>query len=339
LLSIFCIAGLLNIIYTLTFYDHDLLSKSPEIIRLRSSADSTDVYYFGESSNVTFAETDSTKKSISQLISLYYPGLRLTNINKYATHGGIYKSWVREVVTRQPLPTAMIITLNLRSFDAAWRHSDLETSLQESLVMSGPYPNIVNRFLLSLQAFDNKTPQQREKDMLEEWQNTKLRFPFPFRYSTVAEWDYAMAQGSYKKPDGSWDTEKIALACHFIKSYAFNLDENNPRIKDFDEIVTLCRDNGITLYLNLMAENMEFANDLVGKELVFLMRQNRDYLVKRYNTNSCRVIDNLELVAAASFLDKTWTTEHYDYKGRMKIASNVARVLQPQFEEQFFKAY
>ncbi len=339
ILSVFCIAGLLNTVYTHTFYKHDLLEKSPEIIRLRSSADSTDIYYFGESSNVTFAETDSTKKSISELVSLHYPRLRLTNINKYATHSGIYKYWVREIISGQRLPTAIIVTLNMRSFDAAWRNSDLETSLQESLVMSQPYPNIINRFLLSLQAFDNKTAGQREKDMLDEWKNTPLRFPFPFQYTTVAEWDYAMAQGTYKKPDGSWDTEKIALACHFIKSYAFNLDENNPRIKDFDEIVQLCRNNGITLYLNLMAENMEFANELVGKELVFLMRQNRDYLVKRYNTNSCRVIDNLESVSAGSFLDKTWTTEHYDYKGRMKIASNLSKVLQPQFKEQYIKAY
>ena len=301
--------------------------------------DSTDVYYFGESSNVTFAESDSTKKSISQLISDFYPGIRITNINKYATHSGIYKHWIRAIVSRKPLPTAVIITLNLRSFDAAWRHSDLETSLQESLVMSRPYPNIVNRFLLSLQAFDNKTAKQREKDMLEEWQTTKLRFPFPFKYSNVAEWDYAMAQGSYLKDDGSWDTEKISLACHYIKSYAFNLDDKNQRIKDFDEIVEMCSHNGITLYLNLMAENMEFANNLVGKELVFLMRQNRDYLLKRYNTSHCRVIDNLESVKAESFLDKTWTTEHYDYKGRMKIALNVAEVLQPQFKKQFIKAY
>jgi hypothetical protein len=329
---------MLNWVYRLTFYEEDLREKSAEILDIRNTLHETDIYYFGESSNVTYAESDSVKESISALTARFFPGLRLTNINKYATHAGIYRSWLEAIDAKPGRPAALVVTLNLRSFDAAWIHSKLETQLRESLVMSGPWPAIVNRFLLSLQAFDNKTEQQREQDVLREWRTVELKFPFPFPYKTVAEWDYAMAQGTYLKSDGSWDMEKIALACHFIKGYAFNLSGENPRVKDFDAIAEWCRVNDVRLYLNLMAENVQYADSLVGKELVFLMRQNRDYLVNRYHKGNCRVVDNLESVKGKDFIDQNWTTEHYNYFGRATIAARLADSLRRDFGKWYKQA-
>jgi hypothetical protein len=133
--------------------------------------------------------------------------------------------------------------------------------------------------------------------------------------------------------------EKIQLACHFIKAYAFNLDESNARIKDFDAIKEWCSKNNVKLDLNLMAENTEYADSLVGKELVFLMRENRDYLVKRYNGRNCVVVDNLEAVRGKDFIDQNWTTEHYVLRGRMKIAKNLADSIRSQFNEYYKNAY
>jgi hypothetical protein len=273
------------------------------------------------------------------MTALFYPEVRITNINKYATHCGIYKHWTKLIKSRVGKPRALVITLNLRSFDAAWRHSRLETPLKESVILMQPFPNLANRFLLALQAFDNKTEQQREADMLNEWITTKLKFPFRFKYKTVREWDDGMAAGGHLKPNGDWDIEKITLACHYIKSYAFNIDDKNERVKDLDEIMDYCTKNKINLYLNLMAENTSYADSLVGKELVFLMKQNKDYLVSRYNKNNCVVVDNLEQVKGSDFIDQNWTTEHYGYKGRMRIAKNLAGALKQQFENKYKEAY
>ena len=329
----------LNFVYTFTFYQKDLREKCAEVLKIRETRASTHIYYFGESSNVTFRETDSTKSSISDLTALFYPGLRLTNINKYATHAGIYKHWIEEIEPPRDKVSAVVITLNLRSFDAAWIHSKLETQLNESMVMTRPYPNIVNRFFLSLQAFDNKTENQREEGMLEAWRTEELVFPFPFPHKTVAAWDYAMAQGTYTKEDGSWDTDKIALACHYIKGFAFQLHEDNPRIRDFDAIRDYCESKKMPLYLNLMAENISYADSLVGRELVFLMQQNRDFLVKRYHKGNTRVVDNLNVVDGIDFIDQNWTTEHYGYRGRMRIAKNLADTMRMQFKNEYIKAY
>lgn len=330
------LAGL-EIVYRFSFYEKDLREKSAEIVDLRNTRNQTEIYYFGESSNVTYHPEDSIQNSISELTSFFYPGKKLTNINKYATHGGIYRHWLKELEEKKP--QALIITLNLRSFGANWIHSDLETALQESLVMGKPYPAIINRFLLSLQAFDNKTIEQREKDMLEVWSKKQLVLPFDFKYKTVREWDDAMANGGYVTADGTWDMPKIVLACHYIKAYAFNIDENNARVKDFDAIAQWCEKKQIALYLNLMAENVQYADSLVGKELVFLMRQNRDFLVKRYHKNNCKVVDNLEAVNGRDFIDQDWTSEHYRYRGRMRIARNLADTMRSQFFEEYKKVY
>ncbi len=329
----------LNILYTQTLYKKDLAEKSKEILELREDTTAQQVYYFGESSNITYAPQDSITNSISAITNQFFPDLRIKAVTKYASHAGIYKHWLRELPGGSAKPKAVIITMNLRSFDAAWIHSRLETQLQEALVLTRPYPNIINRFCLSLQAFDNKTEQQREQIMLEEWRTVQLKFPFPFKYKTVREWDDATAAGSHLKPDGSWDNEKIILACHYVKGYAFNLNEENPRVKDFDAISRWCEENHVKLYLNLMAENIQYADSLVGKELVFLMRQNRDFLVKRYNTPNCKVVDNLELVEGKWFIDQNWTTEHYNYKGRMRIAKNLALAMKAEFENNFKSVY
>jgi len=329
----------LNLLYTNTLFESDLNEKCREALDIKITQQNTDIYYFAESSNFNNRDSDSIKNSISEITNFFFPTLKITAINKAASHAGIFKYWLTRLDHSGKKPKAIVVTLNMRSFDAAWINSKLKTQLQESMVLTKPYPNLVNRFLLSLQAFDNKTEQQREKDMLDNWKSTPVEFPFPFKYKTVTEWDYAMSQGGFVKADGSWDTDKIILACHYIKAYAFNLNADNPRIKDFDAISDWCSQNKIPLYLNLLAENIQYADSLVGKELVFLMKKNRDYLVSRYNKNNCRVIDNLELVKGTEFTDQTWTTEHYGYRGRMIIARNLAEGLKEQFINEYKKAY
>jgi hypothetical protein len=339
LVGLIIVIGILNLLYSNSYYKRDLNEKYPEAVTIRNTQANTDIYYFGESSNVTYHPEDSLKASISELTGMFFPGLTITTINKYATHAGIYKEWIKELKMPGEKPKALIVTLNLRSFDAAWINSKLETPLRESLVLAKPYPPLFNRFLLSLQAFDNKSEQQREIEMQKKWQTDPLYFPFPFKYKTVSEWDQAMANGSYLNADGSWDMKKIELACHYIKAYAFNLNDQNPRVRDFDEIKKWCMNNNVALFLNLMAENIGYADSLVGKELVFLMKQNRKYLIDRYQGNNCRVVDNLEVVSGEQFIDQEWTSEHYRYKGRMAIAKNLADSLKTIYLNDYKKVY
>ncbi len=324
-LLLLAVIALVNVIYVFTIYPADLKNISSCAYQCKNLPEGVDIVYFGESSNFTVDGNDSTQLYISELIQFYAPQYKMVTIDTPAVHAGIYKYWMKEM--KLNLPKAIIVTMNLRSFDGAWIHSKLETPLIRSVRLLNNKPKIVNRFLLSLKNAEDLSIAERDSLLQKEWRTNRLKFPYQFKYNTVREWDNAMANGGWLKPDGSWDMDKITLAAHYIKAYAFNIDENNPRIKDFDEIVAWCKENGVQTYFNILAENVAKADSLVGKDLVFLMRNNRDYLVNRYSKMGVVVVDNLESAGINDFLDKNWTTEHYNYRGRIAIAKKVVSQL------------
>lgn len=325
-----------DFVYEKTFLKDDLvLGNAKVLLALLNAQDTADVIYVAESSNATYKESDSSKKSICQFTADYFPSLVFKPIQKEATHAGNYLLLLNHIKNNCRIKTA-IITLNLRSFDASWINSKLETSLLRTNVLFQNYPPLINRFLLSLNVYHIKSDKQRDEDVLNHLKQDPLVFPYKFKYKTAHEWDAAMANGGFVNADGSWNNPKIELACHYIKAYAFQINtETNPRIKDFDEIVKLCKSKKIHLVLNLLAENIQYADSLVGKDLVFLMKQNRDLLINRYNKDGVLVVDNLELVCGYDYINQNWTTEHYMQRGRIKIARNLATNLKQLYPKEF----
>jgi hypothetical protein len=331
------ILGAANFIYIKTFWKEDLQSTGA-LTALLNAKDSADIIYIGESSNTTCDKKDSSKKSISQFAADYFPLLVLRQIQKEATHAGNYVFLIDRLQKNDRIKT-VIVTLNLRSFDASWINSRLETSLSNTNILLKNYPPLLNRFLLSLATGEKKPEKEREQAITFHLKNDPLNFPYPFKYKNAYAWDSAVAkQGLVIMPqDGKLHvSQKAELACHYIKSYAFDIDTaNNPRIADFDKIVKLCNDKNIHLVLNLMAENIQYADSLVGKDLVFLMKRNRDLLMKRYNKNGVIVVDNFESIRGLDYVDQNWTTEHYNQYGRMKIAQNLADSLKKIYPKEF----
>jgi len=333
LLKILLLIGLLigmNELYRLFFYENDIQKHSDDLYLVREVVEnSSNVVYIGESSNITYRGDDVDKRAISSYIADYFPGLAVGAITKPASHAGIYYELLNQIPQDSKVKT-VIVTLNLRSFNADWINSKLETPLQKSIVLLKENPPLWNRFLLSFKGYDIKTERERKLKVHYEWQFNQLHFPYPFPYKNVKEWDKAKATEGVKKEDGSYDELLTPLACHFIKNFAFQIDTlKNPRIKDFDKIVTLARKRGWNLVFNLMAENVDLAEKLVGSDLVFLMKQNRDLLTDYYRRKGVIVVDNLTAVEDSEFVDRDWPTEHYAEQGRKIVARNVAQSIKP----------
>lgn len=326
----------LNYVYKFTFYEKDLQTHSEIINSVRQVVNEQDeIVYIGESSNITAKSEDIDKRSISGFISDYYPSLKIGSITKSASHAGIYYELLRNIPEQSSVKT-VIVTLNLRSFDANWIYSSLETPLQKEMVLLKNYPPLLNRLLLAFKGYDIKTEKEREKQHENKWKKDIIKFPEPFPYNNVIDWDNGMATHGIINPDGTRNDSLTELASHYIKTYAFQIDTlTNPRIKDFDHIVRLAKERHWNLILNLMAENVEKADSLVGKELVYLIKQNRDLLIKRYNKNNVMVVDNLESVSDSEYIDRSWTTEHYAEKGRKIIAKNVALCLSKLYPKNY----
>jgi len=322
-LLVFIILLVSNELYTYYLLESDIQKHTyREIVDVIPH--NSEIVYFGESSNFSTFYEDKDKRSISEYIANYFPSKRFGTVHKGALHAGIYKYLMRQFPEQNNIET-IIVTLNLRSFSANWIYSDLETALDKSVVLLKKGPALKNRFLLSFKGYDIKTKAQRKEQFKSNWEESTLKFPWEFPHLNVNQWDKVMYKNGILNPDGTKDWETSALACHYIKSYAFQIDtESNPRIKDFDAIAEYADSKGWNVVFNLLAENTDKADELVGNDLLFLMRQNRDLLVKRYQKKGVIVVDNLEKVASLYFRDKDWTTEHYWEEGRRTVAKNIA---------------
>lgn len=318
---------LFNAIYTKAFWRSDLDEYADVLPVVLDLQDSCDVLYFGESSNFSYHPTrDSLQDRISDFISYHFPELKFGTVNSSAYHGGIYLPLIEQIDTGGAVKI-VIVTLNMRTFDQAAIHSELETALQQSKVMYEVRPPLMNRTLMTLGFYDDRSAMDRDRLMWKEWTFDTLKSDNPnisFRPNTIRRWCETV---KFPDSNGVENMEKRALADHYIKAYAFQIDANNPRVKDFDNMAVVCREKGIHLVLNLLAENTQYADRLVGENLVWLMRQNRDFLVNRYSKMGVLMVDNLEAVAGYHYTDQDWTTEHYDQVGRQIIAGNVAKAL------------
>lgn len=335
LLSLLLLLLGINLLYKEFFFERDLQKHSSIINLVREVPPDTRVIYLGESSNNTARGDDRDTRKISDFIADYYPGLGVQDLTKPAAHAGVFKVLLRHMPEDSQVET-VIVTLTLRSFNAQWIHSPLETSLQKSLVLLRPYPPLVNRFLLSFKAYEIKDEKERTRDFQEQWERDLFHFPYEFPHAHVADWDRWMSRTGIRDDSGRVDRQQTILACHYIKAYGFQIDTlTNPRIADFDDIVELARERGWTLVFNLMAENMERAEELVGEDLVFLMNANRNLLKEYYGSRGVLVIDNLDAVEDDQYIDRDWTTEHYAERGRKLIARKVAEELKRWYGDQY----
>jgi len=279
-----------------------------------------DVIYVSASSNFSqdvHGDTDPSK--ISQFVSYHFPHLRFEAINKPASHAGIHRD-ILTLFDEGQTANTFIITINLRSLGVDWRESNLETALQQSAVFYNHRPPLLNRFMASIGGYDNASQTRRNEVKKAQWDHDPLPFSPP--QHTVTDWCAVEKWGDWRDP-------KRQLADQFIKQYGFVANETNPRIQDLDKICAMAEENNWTVLFNLLPENVEKADSLVGEDLSNLMRQNADWITKRYTEKGFAVANNLELLENRHFTDIDFPTEHYDQEGRERIAEVLANKLKP----------
>ena len=172
-------------------------------------------------------------------------------------------------------------------------------------------PALLNRAVLSFKAYDIKSTDERYRQMSDYWAS----HPLP-HHPSVPQWG------------DSVNTDSTTMPGTFVRNYAFIIDTlNNVRVRDFDRIVRLAKQRDWNLVFNLLTEDVEWADDLVGSDLTTLMRQNAELLVERYSRMGVTVVNNFDILPDSLFRDRDFTTEHYLQQGRQIIADRVAQAL------------
>lgn len=317
----------LDIIYRVCWYSKDVQENCTLMpLSQKPIQENADIIYLAESSNHTYGFDDADTSHISQMLGRHLPKHRISSLTKDACHAGIYYDILRNIPKKNNIQT-VIVTVNLRSFSSEWIYSDLEVPLQKEQIFMKKAPALYKRLLLAFKAYSHWTEEEREAIVKDGIQKQNLNFPYYFPYKDAAAWDKAIGcqDHLYNGQQVSMDT--IALTCHYIKSFAYQMNEDNPRVQDFDKIVKLCKRRGWRLVLHILPDNIDQIKALAGPDLVFLMKQNADYIVKRYSTHNVTVVNNQNIVRDQDFRDRDFPTEHYKQAGRQAVADAIAEQL------------
>ena len=323
-----CIAFVVlgNVLYQFTFYEDDISLHGDILENLWAIDDDSEAIYFGESSNFHITKQETVHHRISHILDELVPELKIATVDNSGLHAGTFLALIKNIEPDSDVKL-LIITMNLRSFGANWRCGRMENYLAKTELMLSPNLPILNKFMVSLRNYDHRTDDERRTQYKRAWKDETFTIP-DFEYSNVTKWDSAMAWGTWVKDNPYLSKKEIPLACHFIKNFAFEIVPlTNQRIADFDEIMEIANDKGYKIILNLLDENMEELQNLVGDNLRYLVDKNRKFLIDRYEKKGAIVVDNFYTIPNSYFVDRGWPTEHYSKPGKTIIAKNIAKAI------------
>lgn len=317
----------MNKVYSVLFYEEDLQKFAPIINEIRAIPHSAKILYIGESSNITSHRSDPDKRPISALIGRHYPEGLVTHLTQPAGHLGIFYAMLQAVDPKTEIET-VVLTVNLRSFNAEWKNSQLESNLQKSAIMIGPEAPLYKRFLLSFKAYSNESDAIRERIIHEHWKAHKLDVSTNFPYKYMLDW-----RDAYEKSHIS----NKSLGAEFITTYAFSINEFDERFNELDKIIDLADKRGWKLLVNILPENIESAEGFVGTELVSLMEKNVAVITEYLTQKNVPFVNLNKTLPNKYFMDKEWPTEHYVYEGRKIIADQLAAALSKWYPDQYIE--
>ena len=327
-----CILIVLNELYSRFIWKHDVHEHADTLENLWDDPSDTEVLYFGESSNFYTEAPDTPKRRISEFLDELLPN-KVEEVDNAGLQVSNYLSILRHLPKDYETHT-IVVTLNYRSFGPVWQHDKNSNYLRKADRLIAPGPKLLNRFLIALKAYGFRTEKELEADMLKG--RTK---PYPqfldLPHGHMNDWNQAIANGGIRRDDGSWDMDKIPVASHHIKNFAFVMEDDNPVLAEFDKLIDYCNQRGLHLVLHLMSENIRESDSLVGPDLSRLMQFNRQFLLEYFGRQQVLVVDNFETVPIWEFRDRRFPTEHYSHKGKEMCAITIRDSLLNKWPELF----
>ena len=323
LLMLVLLLAVLDVLYFFTLYPKDMKENCTLMEISQRAKEGVDIVYLGESSNHTYSEDDTDKRFICEMVDDFLPEHHVGNLAKDACHAGVYYDILANIPRKNEVKT-VIVTVNMRSFTSEWIYSSLETALRKEQIFMKKAPALYKRMLLAFKVYPIWTEEERSAIIIKGFEQQKFTLPYDAPYHNAREWDRLIAGGFTLFNGEKPSSDTLSLACHYIKDFACQLDERNPRVRDFDKIVKLCQRRGWQPVYNILAENVDQIDSLCGSDLIYLLEQNVQYIIDRYEPQGVIVVNNLREVRDCDFRDRDFPTEHYKQTGRLTIAKNVA---------------
>lgn len=326
LLLITVLIIVLNAIYGHWLWYDDVDRYADTLENLWPHQDRSQVIYFGESSNFHQEFADTPKQRISGYLDGLLPQIEVGTVDNAGLSPASFLHIMRHIPKQGPT-RAVVVGMNLRALGPTWIYDPNSNYLHRANALIAPGPRLINRFFIALKWYDYRDAKQLAASMEMAWKQP-LDCGGKCPYPNTNDWNRGVANGGVLRGDGTWDPDKIAMACHYIKNYGFNIDlADNGVIQDFDQMVMLARERGWRLYFHLLPVNLEEANQLAGNELCAIILHNAQLLTDRYHQpeNQVYVVDNVQLLPDSAFTDRKFPVEHYHNWAKWRCAARIAK--------------
>jgi hypothetical protein len=320
--AVLLILGLiaLNFVYKATLWQSDLNNYSG-VDKAIKTAQNADILYLGDCSDAYFGEGKENEKGIGQLLDSLLPTKNVASISESGFHAGMFAGILNNLPEDNNIKT-VIVTMNLRSFSDNVLYAFTANATQQRIAMLKDYPPLLNRFLLTFKPTKMYKGIEMEAQLITQQKKDKIPLA---PYKSLYDWKTALKNGDYINFDESWTTEKKELALGHLNNYAFQINpKENPRIADFDKVTAIAQQKNIQLIFHLLPENTKSVDQLIGKDLTNIIDYNRKFLHKRYNSKKVIIIDNMDLLDGAEFIE-TLPNSHFYYNGRKQIAQEIVK--------------
>ena len=324
-LAIFLLA---NYCYKALFWVDDTNEFNPTLDNLFVNEPTADILYFGESSNFHLEHPKTKKVRISDYIDSFLTQHEVNPVDNAGLEASNYL-YIMKNLPEQTQVKALVVTMNLRSFGYTWILDGNYNYHRRANEFAELRPPLINRFFVALKAYDHIPESERVALLTKHKNQDPIHWPFSLSYHTLSEWNHSLQNRDWTGHSTYSKQEALSMASHYVKNFAFSLNtEENPRINDFDQIVMFASQRNIPLVFHLLSENIEQAEKMVGEEMSWLLRQNAQTLVNRYHDGkNVWVVNNLETVPDAMFVDRHFPIEHYSNLGKKMCAQNIVDTL------------
>jgi hypothetical protein len=302
-------------LYSTFFYESDLKQHLPLLLEFRSMEEGNDVLFLTQSSIYEKQDPSSQPGYLSEILGNHYPDLTVSEI--IIENGElVLVNAILPTLDADLLPKTLILNLALHEF--AWEkslHSQYFAFKKNSRLIATPSAALNRmRFLLTR---GHITERERMGMIHREWENDKIDIPAMPHYLCVKDWDRKMLLDGVKDEKGEYDHQQTALACHYIKQFGAPIDfRHHPLMKELDELIGHARKMDFELVINLVPQNVEDMQRLVGEDLITMLAHNRFVLSSKASENGIAFVDNSSLLGASDFLDRERVSTSISLKGK-----------------------
>lgn len=250
-----------------------------------------DVVYFGDSTVNWTAKNDRGQQSMSGLLQLLLPGIRVVKIVYPSYHMDVYCAYAEYLVRKGYRPRFVIVPINLRSFSPEWDRQPLWQFQNEKF--AARYKDTVwMKFQRPLGVFKFFQPPISRY----EYEQTKV-FNGGEYIGRVKDFD----NPSYKDAD----EEKIKKKLQF--RYMYGLGPENGKILSMLKLAQVLKDHGTQIIFYItpidVETGMKYLNDVFIKRLL----DNGEVIKSVLAQRSIPVLD-LSMALGTDYF--TWVEDH-----------------------------